>query len=86
MINKSAAKRDRNSKKAQLINRSRISALKTIEKRLRSAISSADSGAESVLREYCSKLDKVAKAGTIHRNKVANKKSQLTKLFNSAAK
>ena len=83
MINKSAAKRNRNSKKAQLKNRARISTLKTIEKRLRNAISASEAGAEEILREYCSKLDKVAKVGTIHRNKVANKKSQLTKLFNS---
>ncbi|MDD2478509.1 MAG: 30S ribosomal protein S20 [Victivallaceae bacterium] len=85
-MNKSAAKRDRNSKKIHLVNRGRISSLKTMEKRLRTAITSADAGAEAVLREYCSKLDKVGKAGVIHRNKVANKKSQLTKLFNSTAK
>jgi|GEM_PF-3309159 small subunit ribosomal protein S20 len=86
MINKSAAKRNRNSKKAQLRNRARNSALKTIEKRLRGAIATADASAETILREYCSKLDTVAKTGTIHRNKVANKKSQLTKLFNTMGK
>lgn len=84
-MSKSAEKRDRNSKKTHLVNRGRISSLKTLEKRLRTAITEVDAGAEAVLREYCSKLDKVAKAGTIHRNKVANKKSQLTKLFNTIA-
>lgn len=86
MINKSAAKRDRNSKKAQIKNRARKSALRTMEKRLRGAIAAADASSETILREYCSKLDKVAKSGTIHRNKVANKKSQLTKLFNTMGK
>ena len=61
MINRSAAKRNRNSKKAQIRNRARNSALKTIEKRLRGAIAAADTSAEAILREYCSKLDKSPK-------------------------
>ena len=37
-------------------------------------------------KTFASRLDKAAKVGTIHANRVANKKSQLDKLLNSLAK
>ncbi|WP_176014093.1 30S ribosomal protein S20 [Victivallis sp. Marseille-Q1083] len=81
---KSAIKRLRTSKLANQRNKARTSALKTFEKKFRAAVSSGDAAqAAELLKMCCSKLDKAAKVGVIHRNKVANKKSQLDKLMNS---
>ena len=82
---KSAIKRIRTSQAANLRNRARISELKTIEKHLRAAVAAGDAAAEYA-KKFSSKLDKVAKAGTIHPNRAANKKSQADKLLNSMAK
>ena len=81
---KFAIKRNRTSKEANLRNRARISELKTLEKKLRSAVADGQAeGADAVARELTSKLDKAAKVGTIHANRAANKKSQIGKLLNS---
>ncbi len=84
---KSAIKRIRTSQAANLRNRARISELKTIEKHLRAAVAAGDAAAAAeYAKKFSSKLDKVAKAGTIHPNRAANKKSQADKLLNSMAK
>ena len=84
---KSAIKRIRTSQAANLRNRARISELKTIEKHLRAAVAAGDAAAAAeYAKKVASKLDKVAKAGTIHPNRAANKKSQADKLLNSMAK
>ena len=84
--NKSAVKRNRTSQAANLRNRARVSELKTIEKRLRAAVAEGDAAAAGELaKKFTSKLDKVAKTGTIHANRAANKKSQADKLVNSIA-
>lgn len=84
---KSAIKRIRTSQAANLRNRARISELKTIEKRLRAAVEAGDAAAAAEFaKKFSSKLDKVAKVGTIHPNRAANKKSQADKLLNSLAK
>ncbi len=81
---KFAIKRNRTSKEANLRNRARISELKTLEKKLRSAVADGQAeGANTVARELTSKLDKAAKVGTIHANRAANKKSQIGKLLNT---
>lgn len=81
---KSAIKRLRTSKLENQRNRARISTLKTFEKKFRAAVAAKENdNAAALLRTCCSKLDKAAKVGAIHANKVANKKSQLTKLFNT---
>ena len=83
---KSAIKRNRTSKAANLRNRARVSELNTIEKNLRAAVASGDAASAGELaKKFTSKLDKVAKAGTIHPNRAANKKSQADKLVNSLA-
>ena len=81
---KSAVKRLRTSKQANLRNRARTSELKTIEKKLRAAGDAAVAG--ELVRKFASRLDKAAKAGTLHANKVANKKSQVDKLLSAMAK
>jgi len=84
---KSAIKRLRTSQQANLRNRMRTSELKTIEKKLRTAVAAGDAAAAAELgKAFCSRLDKAAKVGTIHANRVANKKSQADKLLNSLAK
>ena len=82
--NKSAEKRLRTSEKERIRNKSRISALKTFEKKFRSALTSTEKdNAKELLSVIFTKLDKAVKCGTIHKNKAANKKSQLSKLLNT---
>ncbi|MBQ9787658.1 MAG: 30S ribosomal protein S20 [Lentisphaeria bacterium] len=78
---KSAVKRLATSKKANLRNRARISELKTIEKKLRAAVAAGDASAAELAKSFASRLDKAVKAGTIHANRAANKKSQADKLL-----
>ena len=82
---KQASKRLRTSTEANLRNRSRLSELKTLEKKLRAAVEAGDAQADEFRRAFVSRLDKAAKVGTIHANRVANKKSQADKLLNSIA-
>jgi small subunit ribosomal protein S20 len=85
--NKSTLKRLRTSKKDQIRNKSRKTVLKTVEKKFRTAIQEADAAkANELMQDYFSKLDKTAKVGVIHPNKVANKKSQLAILLNGLNK
>ena len=83
---KSAIKRIRTSREANLRNRARISEIKTIEKKLRAAVEANDAAAAELARKFCSILDKAAKVGTIHANRAANKKSQADKLIAAMAK
>ncbi len=83
---KSAIKRIRTSAQANLRNRSRISKLNTLEKKLRAAVAANDANATEFAKDFVSALDKAAKVGTIHANRAANKKSQADKLINSMAK
>ncbi|WP_288559018.1 30S ribosomal protein S20 [uncultured Victivallis sp.] len=83
---KSAIKRLRTSKQANLRNRMRLSELKTLEKKLRAAVDAKDAAVAAELgKTYCSRIDKAAKVGTVHANHAANKKSQVDKLLNSLA-
>ena len=77
---KQAAKRLRTSNEAYLRNRSRMSELKTLEKKLRAAVAAGDAAAVELAKVFASRLDKAVKAGTIHANRAANKKSQADKL------
>lgn len=84
---KSAIKRIRTSREANLRNRSRISEIKTLEKKLRGAVENQDAAAAVACnRDFVSALDKAAKVGTIHPNRAANKKSQADKLLQLLAK
>ena len=83
---KSAIKRLRTSKQANLRNRMRLGELKTLEKKLRAAVDAKDAAVAAELgKTYCSRIDKAAKVGTVHANRAANKKSQVDKLLNSLA-
>jgi small subunit ribosomal protein S20 len=78
---KSAVKRNRQSEKRRLRNKSRISRLKTMVKKVRSAKTSEE--AEPILKEATALLDRYSAKGFIHKNNAANKKRSLTRYANS---
>jgi len=84
---KSAIKRLKTSEKERVRNKSRIAAIKTFEKKLRTAVEAGQAEqAAALLKEAVAKLDKAVKAGTVHRNKSARKKAQFSKLMAGLAK
>ena len=77
---KQAAKRHRQSLRRRAANRARLSAMKTQIKRTEAAIAGKDSAkAKDALRDAMRKIDKAAKAGTIHKNTAARRKSALAR-------
>jgi len=77
---KSVEKRDRNSKKANQVNRAGRSKIKTAAKKVLTAKEPAV--AQDALKTAFSALDKSVKSGLIHKNKAANHKSKLSKAVN----
>lgn len=76
---KSAAKRARQDEKKAARNSQTKKAVRTQEKKLRVAIDAKDkAAAETELVKYCSKLDKAASKGALHRNNAARKTSRLS--------
>ncbi|HJO94060.1 MAG TPA: 30S ribosomal protein S20 [Victivallales bacterium] len=79
---KSAAKRILTSEKARLRNKSRKTAIKSSEKKLRAFVESSEmDNATKQLKDIFHKLDKAVKVGTIHKNKSNRKKSRLAALL-----
>jgi small subunit ribosomal protein S20 len=78
---RSALKRIRQNAKRRLQNRYYKKSARTAIKNLRNLKDKAE--AEKFLPKVISMLDKLAKRGTIHRNKAANLKSGLTKHVNA---
>ena len=74
---KSAAKRARQTLKRSLRNRSIVTGLRTLEKRMRSV---QTLGPEQV-RALISAIDKAAKRGIIHENAANRRKARLNKVF-----
>ena len=84
---KSAKKRIKVIQKKTLINKMRISQVKTAIKRFEMALSSGDMNlAGEKLRFVQKKFNQVAAKGSIHKNMAARKVSRLTKKFNLAQK
>jgi small subunit ribosomal protein S20 len=80
---KSQIKRIRTNEKARLRNKAAKSEVKT---RIKKAVTSASSGAETTaedLRVALKRLDKAAARGIIHKNQAANRKSRLVRRINS---
>lgn len=76
--NASSEKRRRQNEKRNLKNRSVKSEIKTLTKKLMTAVEKKDrESAATVLRTTQAKLDKAAKVGVMHRNTVARRKSLL---------
>lgn len=80
---KSQIKRNRTNEVARLRNKAARSEVKT---RIKTAVTSAGSGAETAvedLRLAVKRLDKAAARGIIHRNQASNRKSRLVKRINA---
>jgi small subunit ribosomal protein S20 len=85
-VTKSAAKRILTSENARVRHKSRNSALKTAEKKLRKAASETGEKAQGMYSKISGMLDKAVKSGTIHKNKANRKKSRLARVVNSGKK
>lgn len=80
---KSQIKRNRTNENARLRNKAAKSEVKT---RIKKAVASASSGAETAaedLRVAVKRLDKAAARGIIHKNQAANRKSRLVRRINA---
>ena len=81
---KSVIKRDRQTKKRTLKNRSVKSILRTLSKKVNLEVVNKNSdGAKNALNKAISAIDKAAVKGIIHKNTASRKISQLTILVNS---
>ena len=80
----SSQKRLRQSKTRAEVNRRRKSQIKTAVRRVTDAVHDKDTDkAEKAFRSAAKLLDRFANVGTIHTNKAARKKSQLSKQVQS---
>ena len=80
---KQSEKRIRTNEKARVANKAVRGAMKTAVKEARSAESATEGRAALTLA--MKKLDKAAKAGVIHKNAAARKKSRLARRLNALA-
>jgi small subunit ribosomal protein S20 len=81
---KSQIKRNRQNEAARVRNKAKRSALKTQVKRFLDAVETGDrDAAQEAYRGTARAFDKAARAGVIHKNKAANKKSRLAKRLSS---
>ena len=81
----SAEKRARQTKKRTSNNDSVKSALKTFEKKVRSAVEAKDSkGALDALKKLSSQFDKAATKGIIHAKKASRKIRRLSKMVTAS--
>lgn len=83
-IIKSAKKRVRVAKKAAVRNSKTKRSLKSALKAFTAAVSGGAKDAKKLESKAASELDKAAKKGLLHKNKVARKKRQLSKAAKTA--
>lgn len=83
---KSAEKRARQNEKRRQRNRGNRGKLRTGVKKLRAALEGGDKGAQALLPETVSLIDKAVQKGVLHRNAAARHKSRLTLRANAGAK
>ena len=79
---KSAAKRARQTPKRTLRNRSILTGIKTVQKKLQAVLTNDAADPEARLtaaRLYVSELDRAAKRGVIHKNAADRRKSRLAR-------
>lgn len=80
----SAKKRMRQNETRRVRNRARKSVVKTQTRRFTEAVAARDvETSETELRQACRLLDRIASKGTMHKNTVARRKSNLQKRFNA---
>jgi small subunit ribosomal protein S20 len=82
---KSAEKRVRQNEKRREINRGHRSRLRTGIKKLRAALEGDAAGAQALLPETISLIDKAIQKGALHRNAAARYKSRLTVRANESS-
>ncbi|MDY6903758.1 MAG: 30S ribosomal protein S20 [Thermodesulfobacteriota bacterium] len=81
---KSALKRDRQSKRRYLRNKSRKTAVKTMTKKIETAVkNNTVEDAQTQLKAAQKLIDKTAAKGTIHKKTAARKISRLTRMVGS---
>lgn len=79
----SSKKRVRQNEKRAAANRARRSLLKTTVRKATETLAESDAAqAETAFRSACTRLDREANRGLIHRNAAARKKSRLAKRLN----
>ena len=80
----SARKRIRQNDKHRLHNKSRMSELRTLIKKLNATVAAKDAdGARALHATLVSKLDRAGQRRLLHPNNVARKKSHLARLVNA---
>ena len=83
---KSAAKNIRKSQRRRVINKTRVSALRSQIKKLRAHLKAKDASAASQeLTRTISIIDRSIRKGVLHQNTAARTKSRLTLRFNALA-
>ncbi len=81
---KSAAKRARQTVKKNATNTHTKAGVRTIEKKVRAAVTSGDKeAAQKMLKDFSSRVDKAAKKGLFHRNTASRKVSRLSSYINT---
>ncbi len=85
-MNRSAVKRDRQSKERRLRNRMTKSAFRTAIKKFDAAVAANDKAtAEEYMKLSAKLMDTAANKGIIHHNTAARKKSRMNNKFNKMA-
>jgi small subunit ribosomal protein S20 len=81
---KSAEKRLRQTEKRTIVNRARLSRVRTFVKKVETAIETGDkAGAQSAFQEAQPELHRATTKGVMHRNTVARKLSRLASRINA---
>lgn len=81
---KSAAKRARQTIKKNALNTRTKAGVRTIEKKVRTAVTAGDKEtAMKTLVAFSSRMDKAAKKGLFHKNTASRKVSRLSSLINT---
>ncbi len=83
----SAEKRQKQSEKRRIRNKSEKTAIRSTAKKVLVAAQSSDkAGAEAALLQMISKIDSAARKGIVKKNTAARKKSRMQKLVNALGK
>ena len=81
----SQEKRIHRAERERLENRRYTSSVRTSFRRLEAAVDAKDAAAvEETYRTLCSRIDRAARSGAIHKNTAARKKSQAARALNAA--
>ena len=83
---KSQIKRNRQNERARQRNKAVRSALKTAQKKVRTAVTDGDAaGAQQQVRDAARALDKAAAKGVLHKRQAARRKSRLARSLSGSS-